>query len=238
MTDRGPGRLSARGKAAYVRGVGILHSVNLGALTPTTAKRIGVTGIDKRPVDHPVEVGDPGPKGHGGSGLAGDRVGDLRHHGGSDQAVYAYALEDLDAWALELGRVLRPGSFGENLTTSGLDLTGARIGERWRVGTALLRVTVPRIPCGTFARWLGERQWEKRFTARALPGAYLAVDEPGTLTVGDDVVVEHRPAHDVTMGLAFRAITLESHLLPELLVAGDDLPTELRDAVRRRTDRA
>lgn len=228
MTGATHGRLSATvGSVANVR------SVNVGALTPTLAKRIGVTGIDKRPVDHPVEVRDPGPQGTGGSGLAGDRIADLRHHGGTDQAVYAYALEDLAVWAAELGRELRPGTFGENLTTSGLDVTGARLGERWRVGTALLRVTEPRIPCGTFARWLGERQWEKRFTARALPGAYLAVVEPGTLRAGDEVVVEHRPAHAVTIGVCFRAITLERDLLPTVLTAGDDLTPDLRDHVSR-----
>ena len=214
--------------------MGILHSVNTGRLTATRAKRLGLTGIDKRPVDHPVEVADPGPKGVGGSGLAGDAVADRRHHGGSEQAVYAYALEDLAFWAADLGRELPPGMFGENLTTSGMDVTGALLGERWRVGTALLRVTSPRIPCGSFAHRMGERRWEKRFTAAARPGAYFAVAEPGTLRAGDEVVLEHRPDHDVTIGLCFRAITLESELLPRLLAAGDDLVDELHDTVTRR----
>jgi MOSC domain-containing protein YiiM len=218
--------------------VGTLHSVNLGSLRPNPAKRIGVTGIDKRPVTGPVEVGDPGPKGTGGSGLAGDRIADLRHHGGSEQAVYAYAGEDLAWWADSLGRELPPGSFGENLTTADLDVTGARLGERWRAGTALLQVTSPRIPCGTFAQWLGERRWEKRFTERGRPGAYLRVVEPGTVRAGDPVTVEHRPAHEVTIGVTFRALTLESELLPRLLDAGEDLVDELRDTVTRRTHRA
>lgn len=218
--------------------MGTLHSVNLGSLRPNPAERIGVTGIDKRPVTGPVEVSDPGPKGTGGSGLAGDRIADLRHHGGSEQAVYAYAGEDLAWWADSLGRELPPGSFGENLTTAEMDVTGARLGERWRAGTALLQVTSPRIPCGTFAQWLGERRWEKRFTERGRPGAYLRVVEPGTVRAGDPLTVEHRPAHDVTIGVTFRALTLESELLPRLLDAGDDLVDELRDTVTRRTHRA
>lgn len=215
--------------------MGTLHSVNLGALTPNGAKRIGVTGIDKRPATGPVEVGGPGPRGTGGSGLAGDRIADLRHHGGSEQAVYAYALEDLEWWAASLGRALTPGSFGENLTIAELDVTGALLGERWRAGTALLQVTSPRIPCGTFAGWLGERRWERRFTERGRPGAYLRVVEPGTVRADDPVTVEHRPAHDVTIGVTFRALTLESELLPRLLDAGDDLLEELRDTITRRT---
>ena len=96
-------------------------------------------------------------------------------------------------------------------------------------------MTSPRIPCGTFAGWLGERRWEKRFTERGRPGAYLRVVEPGTVRAGDPVTVEHRPAHDVTIGVTFRALTLESELLPRLLDAGDDLLDELRDTVSRRT---
>ena len=91
-----------------------------------------MTGIDKQPVPGPVRVAAPGPKGIGGSGLAGDAVCHKRHHGGDDQAVYAVAREDLDDWERELGRTLPAGSFGENLTTQGVDVSGALIGERWR----------------------------------------------------------------------------------------------------------
>lgn len=114
-----------------------LLTVNIGRPSPNarTDGPAGLSGIDKRPVEGLVEVRDPGPKGVGGSGLSGDAVCDLRHHGGSDQAVYAFAREDLDAWERELGgRKLANGVFGENLTTLGLDVSGALIGERWRVG--------------------------------------------------------------------------------------------------------
>lgn len=113
-----------------------LLSVNMGRLKSVeyTDAPSGGTGIDKQPVEGAVRVAAPGPKGGAGSGLVGDVVGNLRHHGGDDQAVYAFAREDLDAWQCELGRPLADGAFGENLTTSGVDVSGARVGERWRVG--------------------------------------------------------------------------------------------------------
>ncbi|WP_069171122.1 MOSC domain-containing protein [Streptomyces griseus] len=209
-------------------------SVNLGRPTPSpdTGAPGGVTGIDKRPADGPVLVTDPGPKGRGGSGLAGDAVCDVRHHGGSDQAVYAFAREELDAWEAELGRPLPNGTFGENLTTLGLSVSGARIGERWRIGGgAVLEVTSGRIPCRTFAGHLGERGWVKRFTRTAATGAYLRVVEPGAIRSGDPVEVVHRPAHEVTAALHFRAVTTERELLPLLLAAGEALhPEALRKA--------
>lgn len=211
-----------------------LLSVNLGRATavPYTDNPEGVTGIDKQPVDGPVRVSAPGPKGVGGSGLAGDAVCKLEHHGGDDQAVYAMAREDLDAWERELGRPLAHGAFGENLTTEGLDVTGARIGERWRVGPAVvLEVTCGRIPCRTFQGHLGEKQWVKRFTQRGAPGAYLRVIEPGEIRAGDPVEIVRRPEHDVTVALQFRAVTTERTLLPRLLAAGEALhPESLRAA--------
>lgn len=208
-------------------------SVNLAVPRENPAKSVGVTGIDKRPVDHPVEVRAPG--GPGGSGLVGDKIGDVDHHGGVDQAVYAYAREDLDAWGADLGRDLPGGSFGENLTTAGVDVTGAVIGERWRIGDeVVLEVCVPRIPCGTFAHWINEQRWVKTFTQRALPGAYLRVLTAGTIRSGDAVTVLHRPDHDVTIGLTFRAMTLEPELLPRLAVA-EALPAKTRALAAHRT---
>jgi MOSC domain-containing protein YiiM len=209
-------------------------SVNIGRPRANPCKSTGTTGIDKRSVRGPVAVTAPGPKGTGAVGLAGDRVHDVKHHGGDDQAVYAYAREDLDTWAAELGRELPDGSFGENLTTSGLDVNGALIGERWRIGEhVVLEVSCPRIPCGTFAGWMREEGWIKLFTRRALPGAYLRVIEPGAIRAGDRITVESRPGHDVTVALTFRALTLEPGLLPELCAAGA-LPEETKEQVRRR----
>jgi MOSC domain-containing protein YiiM len=212
-----------------------VDSVNVGSARNCAPSDIGVTGIDKRPVSDPVEVRDPGPKGVGGSGLAGDAVCDLRHHGGHDQAVYAYAREDLNWWQSELGRELRGGVFGENLTTAGLDVSAARVGERWRVGElCVLQVTDPRIPCRTFAGWLRESGWERRFTEHGAPGAYMRVLSPGPVRAGDPIEVVHRPRHDVTIALAFRALTTEKDLMERLLDAGQDLPEATREHVLRR----
>ncbi|RUL89949.1 MOSC domain-containing protein [Verrucosispora sp. FIM060022] len=212
-------------------------SVNVGRPRPNPAKG-GLTGIDKRPIEGPVAVAAPGPKGTGEVGLAGDRVYDVKHHGGTDQAVYAYAREDLDRWAAELDVPLDNGGFGENLTTAGLDVNAALIGERWRIGPdVVLEVSSPRIPCSTFQHWLQQQGWIKRFTQAAVPGAYLRVIEPGELRGGDPIEIVHRPEHQVTVELAFRALTLEPDLLPQLLAA-DALPEEARDTVRRRTPRA
>ncbi len=208
-----------------------LLTVNIGRPRPNaqTEGPGGLSGIDKRPVEGPVEVRDPGPKGVGGSGLAGDAVCDLRHHGGSDQAVYAFAREDLDAWERKLGggRKVADGAFGENFTTLGLDVSGALIGERWRVGADLvLEVTSGRIPCRTFAEHLGEKGWVRRFTQEGVTGAYLRVIEPGAVRAGDPVEIVHRPDHEITAALQFRASTTERTLLPSLLAAGEALHSE------------
>lgn len=203
-----------------------------------TSAENGVTGIDKRPADGPVAVTAPGPKGVGGSGLAGDTVGDLRYHGGEHQAVYAFAREDLDGWERELGSTLPNGAFGENLTTSGLDVNGARVGERWRVGSgAVLEVGFTRIPCRTFAGWLGERRWMKRFTQAAAPGAYLRVVTPGEIQAGDRIEIVHRPGHEVSVSFLFRALTTEPALLERVLAAGDALAPEARERAQRRIAR-
>ena len=149
--------------------------------------------------------------------------------------MYAYAREDLDWWERELGYELPAGQFGENLTTQGLDLTNALVGERWRIGgTVVLQATSPRIPCATFARRMGEPKWVKRFTARGVTGAYLRVVVPGEIQAGDRIEVVRRPQHTVTIGRSFRALTTEAEMLPSLLEAGDDLPAEERAVILRR----
>ena len=213
-----------------------LRSLNIGRPRDNPWKGLAATGIDKRPVSHPVEVTAPGPKGTGAVGLAGDRAYDVAHHGGADQALYAYAREDLDTWQERLGRPLHDGSsFGENLTTVGVDVNGALIGERWRIGTdVLLEVSCPRIPCATFAGWLDEPGWLRRFVEARQPGAYLRVVDEGSISAGDQIEVVFRPQHDVTVALAFRAFTTESELLPRLAVA-EALPDDAKALVRKRT---
>ena len=216
--------------------MGQLLSVNVGHPEPNPYKDTRSTGIGKRPVAGPVEVRAPGPKQGGlGSGLVGDFIGDGKHHGGDLQAVYAFQREDLDAWQRRLGRELPDGSFGENLTTVGIDANEALVGEVWQVGDHVqLKVTSPRIPCGTFRGWMGERGWARTFTADGRPGTYLSVLVPGTIRAGDPVEVVSRPAHAVTAALVFRATTTERDLLPQLLAAGDDLEPEIAELARER----
>ncbi|MFE0451340.1 MOSC domain-containing protein [Streptomyces sp. NPDC058914] len=213
-----------------------LLSVNVGRAksVPYTSHPDGVTGIDKRPVEGPVRVAAPGPKGTAGSGLAGDAVCNLRHHGGNEQAVYAVAREDLDDWERELGRTLANGAFGENLTTTGLDVSGARIGERWRIGSeVVLEVTAGRIPCLTFQGHVGEKGWVRRFTRKAATGAYLRVIAPGEIRAGDAVEIVHLPEHDVTARMQFQAVTTHRELLPRLLAAGEALHAETLALARK-----
>jgi MOSC domain-containing protein YiiM len=191
-----------------------IRSVNIGRPQPWEWAEIGRSSIEKHAVPGPVEVD--------ALGLAGDQVSDTRHHGGVDQAVYAFAREDLDWWADELGTTLRDGQFGENLTTSGYDVNEAEIGEHWRVGGALLEVASVRTPCNDFKGWMGEcgldnTAWVKRFTAEARPGPYLRVLEAGEVSSGDAAEVVHRPGHGVTVSQMFRALMGEKELLPRLL---------------------
>jgi MOSC domain-containing protein YiiM len=206
-----------------------VRSVNVGMPRKAVWAEIGRTSIDKRPVTGPVAVAR--------LGLDGDQVSDTRHHGGVDQAVYAFAREDLDFWAGELGRDVRDGQFGENLTTEGIDVNEAEIGERWRIGTAELEVASIRIPCNEFKCWMGEsgyerRAWVKRFTARSRPGPYLRVTREGVLSAGDPIDVVHRPGHGVTVTTMFRALTTDRSLLPQLLRV-DGLVDEAREAAEK-----
>jgi len=179
------------------------------ALVPDQRGDLDLTAIDKRPVDGRRRVHR--------LGVDGDQQYDTRNHGGPDQAVYAYAAEDARWWAGELDRDVPPGCFGENLTTEGLDVSGAVIGERWRVGSVLLQVRSPRIPCRTFAGFWDVPDLIKRFTAHGAPGAYLSVVEEGELGAGDALDVVERPAHGVTIGDLFAARSGDRDVLPRML---------------------
>jgi MOSC domain-containing protein YiiM len=188
-------------------------SVNVGTTRIVDWAGIGRTAIEKHPVTGAVPVGQ--------FGVEGDQVGDTVHHGGLDQAVYAFAREDLDWWECELGREIRNGQFAENLTTHGIDVNEAEVGERWRVGTALFEVAMVRIPCNDFKNWqrvngYDDRAWVKRFAERGRPGPYLRVIEEGVVRAGDELVVAHRPGHGVTVSTMFRALTTDRSLLPQL----------------------
>ena len=171
------------------------------------------TAIDKRPVAGQVRVGV--------LGLDGDECVDKENHGGREQAVYAYAREDIDWWTERLGRELRNGMFGENITTAGLDVSGALIGETWQLGTAVVQITSPRVPCVTFHSWMDERFWVRRFAAAGRPGAYLRVLQEGAVAVGDAVEVIDRPDEQVTIAEALSAFYGDPDIMRRLLrVAG------------------
>jgi MOSC domain-containing protein YiiM len=215
--------------------MGRILSVNLAVPERSTATRVGLTGINKQPVDRPVLVRAPGPKMIGlHSGLVGDRIFEVEHHGGDDQAVYAYAREDYDWWEATLGRMLPGGLFGENLTTVDVDVSGAVIGERWRIGADLvLEPTFGRIPCATFQAKMDEPHWLKTFTREKRPGAYLRVVEPGEVQAADPVTVVDRPQHGVTIADAFAAYLTEPQRLPAL-VEIEGLPDGLRETLLSR----
>lgn len=183
------------------------------------AGRLRRTAIDKKPVAGRVAVTV--------LGLEGDEQADTEFHGGPDKAVYAYSREDAAFWARELARDVPAAAFGENLTVAGLDLTNAVVGERWAVGSSLLEVRQPRIPCRVFAAFWQVPDLIKRFTVAARPGAYLGVLLPGDVGAGDEVRVVQRPSHGVTVGEVFRARTLERHLTAGLLDV-PELPEHLR----------
>ncbi|MFT4230380.1 MAG: MOSC domain-containing protein [Microbacterium sp.] len=159
------------------------------------AGAVGVTAIDKAPVDGPVRIGP--------YGAYADVQADRKHHGGLDKALYVYAQEDAGFWESQLGRTLPPGWFGENLRVEGLDVNAARIGERWRIGDRVeAEVTMPRTPCATFARWVGgddEQGWVKRFSRERRLGPYLRVVQGGRVQAGDEIFV--LPAPDGAPGL-------------------------------------
>jgi len=206
-----------------------LVSVNTGLTVDVPWGQLKRSAIDKRPVTGPVPVHP--------LGVGDDEIADQVNHAGPDQAVYAYALEDLATWSRELGRTLVPGQFGENLTTSGIDLNQAHAGDRWRVGGTLLEIAGVRIPCSVFQGFLDEPRWVKRFTAAAVPGPYFRVLEPGDVAAGDAIEVVEQRDHEITLPFLFRALTTERALVPRLAAEPRVAPFVARRLGERRNDR-
>ncbi|MEP7116655.1 MAG: MOSC domain-containing protein [Acidobacteriota bacterium] len=178
----------------------VLRSVNVGAIRDVAWRgEIVRTGIWKQPVAGPVAVR--------GVNLVGDDQADRTVHGGPDKAVYAYAVEDYAYWAERETFAVYPGLFGENLTTEGIDLSSARAGDRWRVGTTLLEVAQPRLPCYKLGIRVDDNTFLKRFQAAHRPGAYFRIITAGVITAGDSVAVVSRPDHQVTMALMAASVT-------------------------------
>jgi MOSC domain-containing protein YiiM len=191
---------------------GQLVSVNVSGIQVVAhAGRDVPTGIFKRPVAGRVRVA--------GVNIAGDDQADRRVHGGPDRAAYAYAAEDLEWWAGQVGRALPPDAMGENLTVRGLDVTAAVIGERWRIGSTLFETTSPRVACFKLGIRMGEARVPQRFTAARRPGAYLRIVQEGDIGAGDQVEVLDRPDHGVTVGLVADAYHHDHSLAARLLEA-------------------
>lgn len=204
---------------------GVVESVNVG--TPREISWRGQvvrTAIWKDPVPGRVRVR--------ASNVDGDVQGNPEVHGGVDQALYAYAAEDYEWWGGELGRVLGPGTFGDNLTVRGVDVSGAVVGERWRVGGILLEVTAPRTPCFKLGIRMGSQRFPRRFAAARRPGAYLRVLAEGEIGAGDPVEVVHRPGHGLTVAEVSRIYHDDPGGAPTLLQA-PELPGTWRQWAER-----
>ena len=203
----------------------VLQSVNIGRAQPVPNGRPGrLSGIFKQAVDRPVAIAP--------LGLEADAICNKKHHGGPDQAVYVYGALDYDYWVAALGRALEPGTFGENLTISGLESTRFSVGDRLHVGEVVLEVTSPRIPCATLAARMGDPRFVKRFRQAERPGLYCRVLQPGVVQAGDAVVVAAYPGPTVTILEMFREFFAPDNRLATLqryLAA----PIAIRDRVEK-----
>ena len=207
-----------------------LISVNLGQERILQRKdRTERTGIFKFPTDESVRVTR--------LGLEGDIIVSKKHHGGPDQAVYVYGLDDYEWWSKELGKDIAPGAFGENLTISELESAQFNIGDYLHINEVTLQVTAPRIPCGTFATRMGDPQWVKRFRHAERPGLYCRVIQEGSVMAGDVVSIERYTSDTVSISEMFRDFyernkneeTLHRHLnAPIAIRARRDLEKELQ----------
>lgn len=152
-----------------------------------------------------------------GVNLEGDDQADRKAHGGFDKAVYAYAYEDIQWWEQELDRSLIYGEFGENLTTQGIDVNFALIGERWEIGSTVLEVSEPRIPCWRLGVRMKDKTFPRRFTEAMRPGPYLRIIVEGDVGVGDEIRVVEKPQHDLTVRDVFRIYTRDRDEVERLL---------------------
>ena len=152
-----------------------------------------------------------------GVNLGGDDQADRKAHGGPDKAVYAYAVEDARWWEQEIGRSLGYGEFGENLTTEGIEVNNALVGERWEIGTTVLEVSEPRIPCWRLGVRMNDRTFPRRFAEAMRPGAYLRIVVEGSVGAGDEIRVVERPGHDLSIRDVSRIYTRDRDEVERLL---------------------
>ena len=202
--------------SARVLSINITSVVHQGEWTGSE----GRTGIDKRSVGGPIEFKN--------NGVAGDRIIDTNVHGGYDQAVYAYASEDAQWWKKEIGEEIPAGRFGENLTTEGIDVNAALVGEQWKIGSVILEVSQPRIPCRVFAGFWKRATLIKDFTQAGRPGAYLRIIQEGTAQAGDLIEVIFKPNHAISVKDLFSAKSGERSKINEIKVV-PQLSTEFKE---------
>jgi MOSC domain-containing protein YiiM len=202
--------------SARVLSINITSVVHQGEWTGSE----GRTGIDKRSVAGPIEFKN--------NGVVGDRIIDTNVHGGYDQAVYAYALEDAQWWEKEIGEKISAGRFGENLTTEGIDVNAALVGEKWKIGTVILEVSQPRIPCRVFAGFWKRATLIKDFTQAGRPGAYLRIIQEGAAQAGDSIEVIYKPDHTISISDLFSAKSGERSKINEIKVV-PQLSTEFKE---------
>ena len=206
-----------------------LISVNVGQQRTQLRKNyIETTGIYKIPIQGPVEIKS--------LGIEKDVICDKKSHGGLDQAIYVYGGADYEWWSQELGKEISPGTFGENLTISGLQSAQFNVGDYLHINDVILQVTAPRIPCGTFATRMDDPQWVKRFSHAERPGLYCRVIKEGLVKAGDIVSVERYPGETISILQMFRDYydkdrseeTLHHHLnAPIAIRARRDIEKEL-----------
>ena len=189
---------------------GVVLSVTVGRIREfEDGGRPAASAIWKSPVTGRVAVR--------GVNLEGDDQADRGVHGGPDKAVYAYAVEDARWWGTELGRPLEYGEFGQNLTTEGIDVTNALVGERWAIGSTVLEVSEPRMPCWRLGVRMEDRAFPRRFTQAGRPGTYLRIVAEGDVGAGDEITIVERPSHDLTIGDIFRIYTRDRDDAEQLL---------------------
>jgi len=185
-------------------------SVNVGTVRQFEYNgRPARSAIWKSPVVGRIEVR--------GVNITGDDQADRKAHGGPDKVVYAYAVEDARWWQQQIGRALEYGEFGENLTTEGIEVNDALVGERWQIGTAVLEVSEPRIPCWRLGIRMNDKTFPRKFTEALRPGAYLRLIVGGSVGAGDEIRVVERPAHALTIRDVFRIYTRDRDEVQRLL---------------------
>jgi MOSC domain-containing protein YiiM len=174
-----------------------------------------------------------------GVNLDGDEQADREVHGGPDKAVYAYAIEDIRWWEKELGRSLEYGELGQNLTTQGIDVNNALVGERWEIGTTVLEVSEPRIPCWRLGVRMQDKLFPRRFSEALRPGSYLRIVVEGDIGAGDEIRVVERPDHDLTIGDVFRIYMRDRNEVARILTVSkmsESWRRWAKDLLQRRSD--